>query len=301
MWENRCKVAVSGVGFSQGHALGRDPARRSCADRGQGGGRRFGARDVRHRRSGDLSGIAGDRARRGRRHLDRVGQLHDGDAEIAQSQLAHPGRHDQHRRCGATGGQRIARRGVPIRGGVAGDAQPARHLPEPARRLRAGRRPVHRPLRLWRSGAGHGGRLYPLARAAQPEPREDGDLGRDPAPSHAAQSARLFLRHGADTRGLPQLADGGVSVLPVRLRHPGAGGGRDRADDGRAGARPEAEAGLPRRLRPAAPFRGGGPHRQPFELHGGRQQLGETDLGALRLRLPRTSTWPRSTTASRPR
>ena len=72
-------------------------------------------------------------------------------------------------------------------------------------------------------------------------------------------------------------------------------------DHGRAGARPEAAPGLPRRLRPAAPFRGGRPHRQPVELHGGRQQLGEADLGALRLQPRRTSTSPRSTTASRPR
>ncbi len=54
--------------------------------------------------------------------------------------------------------------------------------------------------------------------------------------------------------------------------------------DGRPGARPEADAGLSRRLRPATPLRGGGPHRQPQQLHGGRQQLGEADLGALRLR-----------------
>ena len=106
--------------------------------------------------------------------------------------------------------------------------------------LRAGRRAVHRALRLRRSGAGHGGRLYALARTAQPEPREDGDPGGDAAPPHAAQSARLFLRHAADARGLLRVADGGVSVLPVRLRHPGAGGGRDRADDRRPGARPEA-------------------------------------------------------------
>ncbi len=184
-------------GLFQGHALGRDSARGPCADGRQGGGRGFGAADVRHRRSGDLSGTAGHRPRGGRRHLDRVRQLHDGDAEIAQSQLAHPGRDDKYRRRRAAGGQRVARRGVQIRGGVAGDAQPARHLPEPAGRLCAGRGAVHRALRLWRSGAGHGGRLYPLARAAQPEPREDGDIGRDAAPPHAAQPARLFLRHAA--------------------------------------------------------------------------------------------------------
>ena len=97
------------------------------------------------------------------------------------------------------------------------------------------------------------------------------------------------------------LAHGRVSVLPVRLRHPGAGRGRHRADDRRSRARSEAAPGLSRRLRPAAALRGGGPHRQPEQLHGGRQQLGEADLGALRLHARRMSTWRRSTTASRPR
>ena len=173
-------------GIFPSQPLGRDPARRPCADCGQGGGGRFGTADVRHRRSGDLSGTAGDRPRRNRRHLDRVGQLHDGDAETAQSQLAHPGRHHQHRRRGAAGGQRVARRGVQIRGGVAGDAQPARHLPEPARRPCPGCGPVHRALWLWRSGARHGGRLYQMARAEPPEPREDGHARRHPAPPRAA-------------------------------------------------------------------------------------------------------------------
>jgi len=283
-------------GLFQGHARGRDPARGACAGGCERGGRGFGAAAVRHRRSDDLSGTAGHGPRGGRRHLGRVSQLHDGDAEIAQPQLAHPGRNDQHRRRRAAGGQRIACRGVQLRGGVAGDAQSARHLPEPPGHPRAGRRAVYRALWLWRTGAGDGGRLYKMARAAQPEPREDGDTRHHTAPPRAAQSARLFLRHAADARGLPQFADGGVSVLPVRLRHPGAGGGRHRVDDGRPGARPEAAAGLPRRLRPAAPLRGGGPHRQPRRLHGGRTQLREVELGARR-----TSTWRRFTTAFRPR
>src|SRR6266700_2517342 len=50
--------------------------------------------------------------------------------------------------------------------------------------------------------------------------------------------------HAALARGLPSLAHGGLSVLSLRLRHPGAGRGRDRADDGRSGARPEAAPGL---------------------------------------------------------
>ena len=43
----------------------------------------------------------------------------------------------EHRRRRAAGGQRAARRRVQVRGGVAGDAQPEGHLPEPARRPRA--------------------------------------------------------------------------------------------------------------------------------------------------------------------
>ncbi len=71
----------------------------------------------------------------------------------------------------------LARRCVQVRGGVAGDAQPARHLPEPAERHGSRCDAVHRTLWLRRSGTGHGGRLYKMARAEQPEPREDGDLG----------------------------------------------------------------------------------------------------------------------------
>src|SRR5207248_2357250 len=100
------------------------------------------------------------------------------------------------------------------------DAQPARHLSEPAERYGGGRNAIHRALRLWRSRPGHGGRLYKMARAPQPEPREDGDARPDTAPPHPAQPARLFLRHGALARGLSRLADGGLSVLPVRLRYP---------------------------------------------------------------------------------
>jgi hypothetical protein len=70
-------------------------------------------------------------------------------------------------------------------------------------------------------GPGQG--MAALARAVQPDPREDGDTRRDAAPPHAAQSAHLFLRHAAHARGLPGLADGRVPVLSIRLRHPGAG------------------------------------------------------------------------------
>ena len=105
---------------------------------------------------------------------------------------------------------------------------------------RGGRGAVHRAVWVRRAGSGHGGRLYALAGAERPEPRQDGDARGDAAQAHAAQSARVFLRHAADARGLLRLAHGCVSVLSVRLRHSGAGRGGDRADDGGPGARSEA-------------------------------------------------------------
>ena len=288
-------------GLFQGFPNRRDPARGPCADGGEGGGRGLGAADGGHRRPGDLSGTAGDRARGGGRHLRRVGQLHDGDAEAARSDVAHPGGNDEHRWRRAAGGERAAGGGVQIRGGVAGDAQPARHVPKPAGRACGGGGAVHRTLWLRRSGTGHGGRVYTLAGAEWAEPREDGDARGDAAQAHAAQSARVFLRHAADARGLLCVADGRVSVLPVRLRHPGARGGRHRADDGGPGAGFEAAAGVFGGVWAAAALRGGGADRQPEQLHGGRQQFGEADLGAVRVSVRRMSMWRRSTTGSRRR
>ena len=70
-----------------------------------------------------------------------------------------------------------------------------------------------------------------------------------------------FYGTHADARGLLCVAHGGLSVLPVRLRHPGARGGRHRADDGGPGAGPEADAGVSGGIWTAAAFRGGGAHR----------------------------------------
>ena len=74
-----------------------------------------------------------------------------------------------------------------VRGGLARDAQPQGHLPEPARHLRPGRGAVHRAVRLRRSGTGHGGRVHALAGAAQPEPGEDGHARRDAAQARATK------------------------------------------------------------------------------------------------------------------
>ena len=92
-----------------------------------------------------------------------------------------------------------------------------------------------------------------------------------------------FYKNAPDARRLPEFQNGRVSVLPVRLRYPCAGGRRYRPDDRRAGARFETAPRLYRWLRSAARLRGGGAHRQPEQLHGGRQQLRTPHLGAVRL------------------
>ena len=110
-----------------------------------------------------------------------------------------------------------------------------------------------------------------------------------------------FYGTRADARGLFRVAHGRLSVLPVRLRHSGAGRGRHRADDGGPGAGFEAEAGVSGGLWAAAALRGGGPHRQPQQLHGGRQQFREADAGSGRGSARRMWTWRRSTTGFRRR
>ena len=251
MWENRCKIAVSGVGFSAGHANGGEAAGRARAGSGQGGRGGLRAEDAGHRRARDLSGIAGDRPRGGGRHLDRVRQLHDGDVEASAPHLAHPDGFGQYRRRRSAGRQRAARRRVQICGGLAGDAQSARHLPEPARHPRAGTAAVHRALRIRRPGTGHGGRLHALARKEQSESREDGDPRGDATQARAEESSRV-LQGAAHARGISEFPHGRASVLPLRLRYSRAGRSRHRAHDCRSRTRLEAASRVPRGLRPAA-------------------------------------------------
>ena len=279
-------------GLLQGFAVGRRPAGRACAGGGEGRGRGFRIAHGRHRWIGHLPGTSGDRPCRGRWHIGRVRQLHDGDAEAAGADLAHSGEHDEHRRCGAAGGERAAGRRVQIRRGVARDAQSQRHLSESAQWPGGGGHAVHRAIRLRRPGAGHGRCLHALAGKEQPDQGQNGDLGGHPAQAHAAQPARLFLRNAADPGRLLRVPHGRLSVLPVRLRHPGPGGRCHRPDHGRPRPGPEAEASLHRRLRPAAALRNRRPHRQPVQLHGRRQQFRQTHLGTIRLQSERCGRRP---------
>ena len=83
---------VSGVGFSKVTRSAEIPLAAHALEAVKGAVADSGLADGRHRRAGDLSGAAGDGARGGGRHHHRVGQLHDGDAEAAEPDLAHPGR-----------------------------------------------------------------------------------------------------------------------------------------------------------------------------------------------------------------
>ena len=104
---------------------------------------------------------------------------------------------------------------------------PQGHLPEPAGRA-SGRAPTQFTAPYGFGGPGQGMAVaYTRWLERHNQSREKmATLARDAAPAHAAQPARLLLRHAADARGLLQLAHGGLSVLSLRLRHPGAGCGR---------------------------------------------------------------------------
>ena len=203
MWENRCKVAVSGVGFSKvtrsaemplaAHAL--TAVKEAVADSGL--------------QMSDIDGLATypELPATGHAEVDGI-SIVSVNCMMAMLKLPNLTWHIQ---VGTTNiGGAVQQAVNALLAGVCKYAVVWRAMHNPRGTYQnlpgghgAGRRAVHRALRLWRPGAGHGGRLYPMARTAQPEPREDGDPGRDAAPPHAAQSARLFLRHAADARGLP--------------------------------------------------------------------------------------------------
>jgi len=71
-------------------------------------------------------------------------------------------------------------------------------------------------------------RVHALAGKEQPESREDGDARRDAAQARPQESSLVF-QGAAHARGVSELPHGRVSVLPVRLRYPGTGCRRDRA------------------------------------------------------------------------
>jgi hypothetical protein len=193
MWENRCKVAVSGVGFSKvsrtadiplaAHAL--TAVKEAVADSG------LAMSDI------DVLATYPELPATGHAEIDGISIV--GHCMMAMlklpNDLAHPGRHHQH---GGAGGRR-----KPFRRGKTTQS--------------CGRRCTTRaaPTRICRSMAagatqftapyGFGGRgrmavAYPAGSSATTRTREDGDPRRDAAQTHPAQPARLFPRHRADAR-----------------------------------------------------------------------------------------------------
>ena len=201
MWENRCKIAVSGVGYSKvtrsaemplaAHAL--TAVKEAVADSGL--------------RMSDIDGLATypELPATGHAEVDGISVV-SVNCMMAMLKLPNLTWHIQ---VGTTNiGGAVQQAVNALLAGVCKYAVVWRamhnprgtyqNLPGPMR----GRRAVHRAVRLRRSGAGHGGRVHTLAGAERPEPREDGDARGDAAQAHAAQSARVFLRHGAHSRGL---------------------------------------------------------------------------------------------------
>ena len=202
MWENRCKIAVSGVGYSKvtrsaemplaAHAL--TAVKEAVADSGL--------------QMSDIDGLATypELPATGHAEVDGISVV-SVNCMMAMLKLPNLTWHIQ---VGTTNiGGAVQQAVNALLAGVCKYAVVWRAMHNPRGTYQnlpgayaAGRHAVHRALRLRRAGAGHGGRLYALARAAQPEPREDGDARGDAAQAHAAQPARLFLRHAADARGL---------------------------------------------------------------------------------------------------
>ncbi len=181
MWENRCKVAVSGVGFSKvtrsaeiplvGHAL--TAVKEAVADSGL--------------QMSDIDGLATypELPATGHAEVDGI-SIVSVNCMMAMLKLPNLGWHIQ---VGTTNiGGAVQQAVNALLAGVCRYAVVWRAMHNPRgtyQNLPSGtaarRDAVHRAVRLRRSGTRHGGRLYPLARAEQPEPREDGDPGGDPA------------------------------------------------------------------------------------------------------------------------
>ena len=197
MWENRCKVAVSGVGFSKvsrsadiplaAHAL--TAVKEAVADSGL--------------QMSDIDGLATypELPATGHAEVDGISVV-SVNCMMAMLKLPNLTWHIQVGTVNIGGAVQQAVNA--LLAGVCKYAVVWRAMHNPRGTYQnlpsgnAGRRDaVHRALRVWRAGAGDGGRLYPMARKEQPEPREDGDPRGDPAQAHPAQPARLFLRHAA--------------------------------------------------------------------------------------------------------
>ena len=192
MWENRCKVAVSGVGFSRvtrsaevplaAHAL--TAVKEAVANLGL--------------QLSDIDGLATypELPATGHAELDGISIV---SVNSMMAMLKLPNSAGTSRSERRTSVVRCSRRSTRCSPGCAKTRGGRSSATDAAltRTSRALRRRVPRSLRhptasadpgkAWRSP-------IPAGSMAQPEPREDGDTCGDPAPSHPAQSARFVLR-----------------------------------------------------------------------------------------------------------
>ena len=193
MWENRCKVAVSGVGFSQVTRTAETPLAAHALQAVKAAVEDSGLELF--RTSTGWQPIRSCRRRghaQGGRHQHRVRQLHDGDAEASE-----PRRHIQTGTVNIGGAVQQAVN-APL-AGVCKYAVVWRAMHNPRGTYQNlpgtyahGADQFHALYGLWRTRARHGGRVYPLARKAQSESREDGGTRGDAAPTWSQESSLLL-------------------------------------------------------------------------------------------------------------
>ena len=163
MWDNRCKIAVSGVGYSKVSRIRGHSARRACADGGEGGGRGLGLRME------DIDGLATypELPATGHAEVDGISVV---SVNCMMAMLKLPAL-TWHIQVGTTNiGGAVQQAVNALLAGVCKYAVVWRAMHNPrgtyqnfargaCRRCDA----VHRAVWLRRSGAGHGGRVYALA------------------------------------------------------------------------------------------------------------------------------------------
>ena len=268
MWDNRCKIAVSGVGYSKVSRMADIPLAAHALEAVKGAVADSGLQ------MSDIDGLATypELPATGHAEVDGISVV---SVNCMMAMLKLPAL-TWHIQVGTTNiGGAVQQAVNALLAGVCKYAVVWRAMHNPRGTYQnlpgayaAGATQFTAPYGFGGPGQGDGRRVHALVGEEWSKPREDGHARGDAAQAHAAQSACVFSWHAADARGLFRLPHGRVSVLPVRLRHPGARRGRHRADDGGPGEGPETDPRISRRLRPAIAFRGGRPYRQVIERDG---------------------------------
>src|SRR6202789_2515642 len=195
MWDNRCKIAVSGVGYSKVSRMADMPLAAYALEAVRGAVADSGLQMA------DIDGLATypELPATGHAEVDGISVV-SVNCMMAMLKLPNLTWHIQ---VGTTNiGGAVQQAVNALLAGVCKYAVVWRAMHNPRGTyqnlpsgMAAGAAPIHPPLRLRRPRPGHGGRLYALAGKERPDPRQDGDARDHPAQAHAAQPARLLLRH----------------------------------------------------------------------------------------------------------